>query len=243
MKKVLAITLMLLLCATVAMAASQTSWRVLLKADNGAGSAAGPGAYVGVYPTSLEGLDGQDGAISGAIGADVPGTAAHVLAVVPGMPDLYGKTIKAPTEPLPEKTWDLYLAGNASWAGTPIRILAYTVNAALPPAEWLPTQPAPMISYWLRLVNNKGVEGAPANGTEWSIPIPTVHVATAYWTIPVSLPSLKLSTKSNGAMLAEGYKLQFVEKCVVPIVPEPSGMLALGVGLMGLVGFVTRRRK
>lgn len=243
MKKVLAITLMLLLCATVAMAANQSSWRILLKADDGLLGNPGPGAYFGVYPTSLEGLDTQDGAVSPALGNDTPGTTANVLAVVPGQPDLYGKSIKAPTEPLPYppgKFWDLYVAGNINYPGTSITLRTFTVNAALPTAEFLPNQPAPAIKYWLVLVDNKGKEGAPANGSKWEIPIPTVHQATAYWTMPVTLPTIKLSSKANSAMIAEGYKMQFVQECVVP---EPSGLLALGAGLMGLVGFVTRRRK
>jgi hypothetical protein len=239
-KKVLAITLLLLLCATVASAANQNSWRVLLKADNGitAGGSAGPGAYVGVYPTSIEGKDAQDGSAF-SFGTDVPGTTNIIEAIVPGEVAVYGKSIKAPTEPLPEKVWDLYVAGNWNASNAEIRLTAYTVNNALPTPEFLPNQPAPSIHYFVRMVDNQEVAGAPANGTMWELPIPTVHSTTMFWSSPVNLPMLRLSVGSSNALITEGYHIQFVQQCV----PEPSGLLALGAGLMGLVGFVSRRRR
>lgn len=240
MKKVLAITLMLLLCATVAMAANQNSWRILLKADDGTGMAPGAGAYVGVYTTALDTKDTQDGSPF-SFGTDLPGTTNIVEAVVPGEVAVYGKSIKAPTVPCPvPRTWDLYVAGNYNAQNTVIRIRAFTVNAALPTPEWLPDCPAPpALKYYLTMVDNQGKAGAPANGTKWELPIPTAHSTTAYWESPVNLPMIVLSGGNSAALVAEGYKMQFSQECI----PEPSGLLALGAGLMGLVGFVTRRRR
>jgi hypothetical protein len=71
------------------------------------------------------------------------------------------------------------------------------------------------------------------------MPTPTVHSAVAYWNSPINLPVIKLSVSSNQALIAEGYKLRFEQYCV----PEPGGLLALGGCLVGLAGFIRRRRR
>ncbi len=239
MKKVLAITLMLLLCATVAMAANQESWRINIKGDSGAGMDGASGASLGVYPTSSDEWDFQDGTSPyGGVSADLPGTNVHTVAVVPGKADVYPKSIKAPTMPNPEKTWDVYMAAGPSAEYSSIRVLAVTYPSALPTPEF----DGVPVKYFLQMVDNKGMAGAPANGTEWELPIPTAHSTAAFWTSPVNLPIVKMPYKTNEALVAAGYRFRLIQRADV-VVPEPSSLLALGTGIMGLAGFVTRRRR
>ena len=232
MKTTVIVLLVVLLLATAAMSADQSSWRVSIKADNGAGMNPSAGAYIGVYPTSLEGLDAEDGSPYAGFFVDLPGVAMHVAALVPGA-GLYSRSIKSPTLPVPEKTWDLYVAANVNSTSNMIRLLAFTtIGLQTPTFDGLP------VRYYMRLADNKGKPGAPANGTTWELPIATTSSATPFWTSPVNLPIIRLSAATNAALLAEGYKLQFVQKAV----PEPSGLLALGGCLVGLAGFIRRRR-
>lgn len=236
MKRAVVVLLALLLLATAAMSADQNNWRVLITADDGSGGNAS-GVYVGVYPTSLEGLDAQDGAPVYA-DPDPTGTATIVRVVVPGQAELYLKSIKAPTFPYPEKTWDLYVAANWNAQFSMLRLRAFSVNNALPTPAYTNLGVTYPVKYFMRIVDNKGIEGAPANGTMWELPVPTVHSTSAYWNSPINLPMIRLSVGGEAALLAEGYKLQFVQQAV----PEPSGLIALGGCLAGLAGFIRRRK-
>lgn len=235
MKRVVVVLLAVLLLTTAAMSADQNSWRVSLKADIGPSATSASTAAFGVYPTSLEGWDTQDGTPGDPHIDVVDESTVHIGAVVPGQAGLYYKSIKAPTMPSPEKTWDFYVAGKFACQGTVIRLRAVTLSSGSLPTTTFSGIP---VGYALRMVDNKSVIGAPANGTTWDLPTPTAHSATAYWTMPVNLPMIRLSDETNMSLLAEGYKLQFVQMAV----PEPSGLLALGGCLVGLAGFIRRRK-
>jgi hypothetical protein len=238
MKRIVVVLLALLLLSTAAMSADQNNWRVFIKADDGSGMSSGSGTYVGVYPTSVDGKDTQDGSPF-PFSSDVPGTTMILETAIPGEAPVYSHNIQAPTFPCPEKTWDLYIAGNWNSSRTQIRLRAFTVNNALPTPTYTHLGVTYPVKYFMRMVDNKGVEGSPTNGTMWELPTPTAHTALVpYWDSPVNLPMIKLSVGDSAHLLAEGYKMQFVQQAI----PEPSGLLALGGCLVGLAGFIRRRR-
>ncbi|MDI6813935.1 MAG: PEP-CTERM sorting domain-containing protein, partial [Desulfitobacteriaceae bacterium] len=104
------------------------------------------------------------------------------------------------------------------------------------------------VLYYIKMVDNRGVPGAPANGTEWIIPIPTVYTtATPFFqlVLPTGFSGtngpndIMLTDSHPDYALTEGYIMEYGFKPV----PEPSTMLAFGTGIAGLVGFVIRRRR
>ncbi len=105
----------------------------------------------------------------------------------------------------------------------------------------------------LKMVDNRGVANAPANGTTWEIEIPGAFVSdvpynvrevgTTNWTTSVLLPRLSLNVPdlfvTYADANAQGYAMQYI---VTEPVPEPSGLVALACGLAGLTGVMWRRR-
>lgn len=253
MKKVLAIACLVavLVIALAAMAsAAETSWRFNIKADDPTGMNAQT-EVLGVYSTSKDPLpsdvvplsDGQDvrwTALSGtlmAIGGVFPIDTA-------GTPAMWGRDIKGPLKPWNEaypghkKVWSIRVAGAGSATNATIRLQFTTVGSTvLPPATLThPTLGAVPVQYYLKMVNNRAKIGAPGNGMVWLIPIPTVHSGTPYFTL--TLPAFNISVaQSEAKMIDEGYVMEFYQT------PEPSSLLALGAGLMGLAGFASRRRR
>ena len=257
LKKVLAISC-LVVVFTITMAAmasaADNNWRFYLKADNGAGSDAWQAMTIGVYSTST--LVSKDGNYSDSLGSDmqdgrfVTGVGMPTARAAAGVfketyPDTsvgdmaWTKDIKSPRAPWEpiysdgRKVWDLRVAGMGAAADGPIRLLFTTIGATvLPP----PTVSGKAVQYWLKMVDNKGMEGAYANNTIWSIPIPTVHSTTIpYFTL--TLPLLNISAFTEGTFINEGYKMEFYQT------PEPSSLMALGAGLMALGGLASRRRR
>ena len=261
MKKVLAIAcLVILLVATTAIlaAASELNWRLNIFADNGAG-ASGSYAQVGIkagckdpQPTDALPLSDAGSDSPWTVGLATAKTVAGVFAT-----DTAGNTkrawavdLKSTNQPWnsqyydagyggERKVWNLRVAGcGDADTLTPIRLRILTVSAAYLPSTQLTKPDGSKVPnlLWMRMVDNKGIEGAPANGTIWAIPIPTSHSANALFTL--TLPTINISVaKDEQKLIAEGYVMEFYQT------PEPSSLLALGAGLMGLAGFASKRRR
>jgi hypothetical protein len=243
-KKVLAITVMLLLCAAAAMAAAD-NWRIYIDADYQNGTYSGPDGQIGVYPSSTDEFDSQDKEMAW---VTMQPTVA-ILGTIreyPGVPykvwsrELHGYTAPG-TNPI--ESWTLVAAAGSSYAYSTMRVLFKTPTS---PSIW----PAPMvidgtpITYKLTLTRvPEGVVGAPAVGTTWiwdaNNPLPTT-LNTVFWQL--TLPAVKLGFNDND-FIAGGYLFTFEMLGPEEVIPEPSSLLALGSGLVGLVGFIARKRR
>ena len=235
-----------LIIAVPRASASETSWRVEWKADNGAGQISGPQHQTGVYPASVDGLDSVfNGDHVAPYLIDSGQTLRWVTGIIPGESSTFDRDIKSPAAPQSYpgnvKQWEIRVAAMPMANDDPICLsVAASFSSGLPPQS---ISGKPM-GFRLIMVDNKGMTGAPANGRTWSIPVPTVATGPYpdfFWKLPQDelLPMLKLSAPNHAAMIGEGYQMRFEQY----VVPEPTSLIALGSGLIGLAGLGLRRRR
>ncbi|MDH7480481.1 MAG: PEP-CTERM sorting domain-containing protein [Armatimonadota bacterium] len=248
MKKVLilSVAVLMVFAISVTAQAAENNWRFKITADFGTGEYMSS-TQLGMYPTSLDGYDSQDGAAQFLPDPYGMTYAAWLTTIIPGRTEAMMKDIKAPfaTNDLSlTKTWDVRVFGlrDAPAQFNTIRLRFYPLGSAVaPPSTFNGKQYGTDWIYYIKMINNRGVAGAPANGTEWQIPIPTTPAITTVEFFTLTLPIIRLTASTPANAESEGYVMEYGIKPLQPI-PEPSSLLALATGLSGLAGFVIRRR-
>ncbi|HUV05767.1 MAG TPA: PEP-CTERM sorting domain-containing protein [Armatimonadota bacterium] len=234
MRKVLAISLVLIVCMAVPALASLDNWRVQVRATDSGGSYYGVYAQIGVYPGATDGADVTydfeaayaQGQLSQAWIASEIGTRTYSV-------DLHGQSATGEAYTLKAGVGSDYPDPDYGSGESTFKIGFYTMADM-----YQVVTGSPVPRYRLTLVDTKGVGGGPAwwaDGHVWDLTIPTT-ANTAFLTL-TDVPN-RVVALNNPGMIDDGYEFKFEQ-----IIPEPSSMLAFGTGLVGLVGFVVRRRR
>jgi hypothetical protein len=248
------LVVLILVLAVMASAQTQPNWRIYMTAADTNGQNSYGDMTIGVYSGATDGY-GVDGTASDNMDNRAPLELINARAVV----GVFGgkcwnkdiKSPKLPTDPAynagrspwdaNRKVWDLRVAGlgSASSLDTVLTIRFVNALAGIPPLTLPVYGGSPVVyapvSYKLRMVDNRGVAGAPANGAVWTIPMPATWQATSFFSL--TLPTIN-AARDDAYIISHGYNMQFYQET-----PEPSGLLALAGGIMGLAGYGLRRRR
>ena len=234
MKKLVVILVVALMVSGAAYA-SATNWAVYLQASTTAYGSAATNSTMGVAATaSVLYYTANTGAQAE--------TAIYLPNQTPLKDPQFYKTEKR-VAPVYPQTWDIRLWCGTSYPSTTIRVSWWIPAAALS----LPGGAGGM-DYKLVVVSDPtgqltvGEEifklSVPSGGTElWG---GTQAIPMGHFDLSTTGGGKSLLMSPDSAAIASGLQLQFI---ATPPIPEPSGLLALASGMVGLAGFAWRRRR
>ena len=214
-KRIAHFTLILLLVSVATAWGSGQDWR----GDIYAGTDPGYGFVFGAKPGWHDGYDGQ----SPVDIHSIPGVHLLYYRTWGGSPAFYYKDFESPIPPSGSKTWsDIYM-----WAQDYTPNLGNRVGIT-----YTPDPPAPA-GYWARLVLDYVPESLNWTGPmEFVVGLDTNH--------DFNVPFLPVPITDNPYDPTQVTRMHLT---VYAPVPEPSSLLALSIGGLGVLGSALRRRR